>query len=162
MPARILRVMKEEEGKPVTGNGSAMLGVRSKDVGLGADSSDAVQITPGMGGMSVAGCVRTLFASLLPQRFAGIDPERFRGARANNSRKVWVRGDGLYESSPVNSDLDLLIDDRSEPPGHGSVEPNRPMPLGGYQASLAVTREEWGIDEGHPDDCPVCKHYGLE
>lgn len=162
MPARIIRVMKEEEGKPATGNGPAMLGVRSKDVGVDEDATETAQISPGMGGMSVAGCVRTLFVSLLPKRFETIDPERFRGARASNSQKVWVRGDGLYESSPVTSDLDLLIDDRSEPPGHGSVEPNRPMPLSGYQASLAVTREEWEVDEGHLSDCPVCKHYGLE
>ena len=162
MPARIIRVMKEEEGKPGTGNGPAMLGVRPKDVGLGEGATDPIQISPGMGGMSVAGCVQTLFVSLLPKRFEMIDPESFRGARASNSQKVWVRGDGPYKSSPVTSDLDLLINDRTEPPGHGSVEPNRPMPLGGYQSSLAITRSEWEVDEGHLDNCPVCKHYGLE
>lgn len=162
MPPRILRVMKEEEGTPLTGNGPAMLGVRSKDLGLGEAAPDAVQITPGMGGMSVAGCVRTLFVNLLPKRFESIDPQRFRGARASNSQKVWGRGDGPYKSSQVTGDLGLLIDDRSEPPGHGSIEPNRPMPLGEYQTALAATQSGWQVDEGHPDECPVCKHYGLE
>ena len=162
MPARILRVMKEEEGKPVTGNGPAMLGVRSKDMGLGEDAPDTVQITPDMGGMSVAGCLWTLSATLLPKSFEKRDPKRFRGARAGNSQQVWVRGDGPYKSSPVTGDLDLLIDDRSEPPGHGSIEPNRSMPMGEYRDLLADTRDEWEVDEIHPDNCPVCKHYGIE
>ena len=154
--------MKEVEGKPATGNGPAMLGVRSKDLGLGEDAPDAVQITPGMGGMSVAGCLWTLSATLLPKDFEKRDPKRFRGARANKNQKVWVRGDGPYESSPVTKDLDLLIEDRSEPPGHGSIEPNWPMLLGEYRGSLAVTQDEWQVDEMHPDDCLVCKHYGIE
>jgi hypothetical protein len=162
MPARILRVMKEEEGRPVTGNGPAALGVRLKDVGLNEDAPDATEVNSGAGGMSVAGCLWTLSATLLPKRFEIIDPERFRGARASNSQKVWRRGDGPYEPSPISTDLDLRIDDRSEPPGHGSVEPNRPMPMGDYRASLADTRDEWQVDEGHPNDCPVCKHYGFE
>jgi len=154
--------MKEEEGKPATGNGPALLGVRPKDVGLDEDVPDTVQVSPGAGGMSVAGCLLTLSATLLPKRFEAIDPKQFRGARASNSQKVWARGGGPYESSPVTSDLDLRIDDRSEPPGHGSIEPNRPMTLGEYLSSLAVTRDEWQIDESHPDECPVCKHFGLE
>ncbi len=36
------------------------------------------------------------------------------------------------------------------------------MPLGEYRLALAATRDEWQIDENHPDDCPVCKRYGLE
>lgn len=139
-----------------------MLGVRPKDVGLDDDAPDTAQVSPGVGGMSVAGCLRTLPVTLLPKRFELIDPERFRGARANNSQKVWASGDGPYESSPVTSDLDLRIDERSEPPGHGSIEPNQPMRLNGYFSSLAATRDEWKVDESHPDDCPVCKHYGLE
>lgn len=162
MPAHILRVMKEEDEKPATGNGPAMLGVRLKDVGLDEDAPDATEVGPGVGGMSVAGCLWTLSATLLPREFEKKNPKRFRGARASNSQKVWVRGDGPYEPSPVSIDLDLRIDDRSEPPGHGSIEPNRPVPLGEYRASLAGTRDEWQVDEEHPDDCPVCKHYGLE
>ncbi len=61
--------MKEEEGKPMTGNGSSVLGIRSKDVGLGEDAPDTVQINPDMGGMSVGGCLRTIVATLLPQKF---------------------------------------------------------------------------------------------
>lgn len=85
MPARIVRVMKEEEGKPVSGKGAALLGVRPKDLGLDEDALDMVQISPGAGGMSVAGCLRTLPATLLPKRFELIDPKRFRGAGQQQS-----------------------------------------------------------------------------
>lgn len=162
MPPHILRVMKAEGGKPATGRGAALLGVRSKDLGMDEDAPDTAEITPNTGGMSVAGCLRTLSATLLPKHFEKIDPTRFRGARANTSQKVWVRGNGPYEASPVTDDLTLRIDDRSEPPGHGSVEPSLPMPLSGYLDCLAATRDEWRVDEGHPDDCPVCEHYGID
>ena len=77
MPARILRVMKESEGKPVIGNGSAVLGIRSKDIGLAEDALDTVHVGPDMGGMSVAGCMRTFYIPLLPKRFEAMDAERF-------------------------------------------------------------------------------------
>lgn len=154
--------MKEDEGKPATGNGPAVLGIRSKDIGLDEDASAATQIEPDSGGMSVAGCLWTLMATLLPQKFEKIDPERFRGARANKNQKVWVRGSALYEDSAVTDNLNLRIADRSEPPGHGSIEPNRPMSLGEYREAVAATRDEWFEDETHPKDCPVCQRYGLQ
>ena len=162
MPSRIMRVMKEDAGKPATGDGSATLGIRLKDIGLNEDVSATAQIEPDAGGMSVAGCLRTMLATLLPQKFEKIDPERFRGARANKNQKVWVRGDAPYKDSPVTDNLNLRIDDRSEPPGHGSVEPNRSMSLGAYRKALADTQDEWLEDETHPKDCPVCQRYGLQ
>jgi hypothetical protein len=162
MPARILRVMKEVEGKPVTGNGAAVLGIRFKDIGLEENALDTVQVGPGKGGMSVAGCLRTFYAPLLPKRFEAVDAERFRGARGNNSQKVWSMGDDPYLASPVTSDLNLCIEDTGEPPGHGSVEPNRVMPLAAYRAALASTQDQWQEDETHPSNCPVCKHYGIK
>ena len=162
MPSRIMRVMQEDGEKPAAGNGPAVLRIRSKDIGLNEDASADTQIEPDTGGMSVAGCLWTLMATLLPQKLEKIDPERFRGARANKNQKVWVRGNDPYENSAVTEDLNLRIDDRSEPPGHGSVEPNRPMSLGAYRKALAATQDEWVEDETHPEHCPVCQRYGHQ
>lgn len=60
MPPHILRVMKEEGGKPATGKGAALLGVRSKDLGMDGDAPDTTEISPDTGGMSVGGCLRLL------------------------------------------------------------------------------------------------------
>jgi hypothetical protein len=52
-------------------------------------------------------------------------------------------GTGPFVAEPVAAGLQLRPDSET----HGTVEPDRPMPLPEYQAALASTREQWVIDE---------------
>ncbi|MBV9850228.1 MAG: hypothetical protein JO250_11185 [Armatimonadetes bacterium] len=158
---RIFRVMKVADEKPEVGNGSGMLGVRARDVGLDEDVPNDSPVGPGTGGMSVGGCLRTIYINLLPRRLAQQDPELFRGAKGANSQKVWSMGSGPYQPAAFSADLNLRIEEQSEPPGHGLVEPGRAMPLEEFQERLAATQDEWQVNEEHTDDCPVCQQFGL-
>jgi len=151
--------MKEFEGKPAVGESSCMLGARPTDLGRENDAADD-PVEPLKAGLSVGGCIRTTYLNYLPQRLQLVYPEWARGAKGNNSHKVWAMGEGAYEAGPVSPDLDLRFktNDRL---GHGLIAPNREVPLQEYQTALAATLDHWQEDEKHIHDCPVCKKFGI-
>jgi hypothetical protein len=48
-------------------------------------------------------------------------------------------GDGAFVRSPIAPALELQPTSGS----HGVIQPEKPMPVGDYQAHLAATREDW-------------------
>ena len=161
---RIYRVMREADEKPLVGVESCMLGARltdlSREDNTEEDNTENELVEPEKAGLSVGGCVRTTYISILPRRLQTLYPEWARGAKGRNSDKVWAMGQGSYLAAPVSADLDLRFrtDDR---PGHGLVAPSRKMALEEYQAALAATRDEWEVEEEHNSDCAVCRQFGV-
>lgn len=148
------RVMKVADDKPEVGTGSCMLGARISDIERAEGDPEDGPVGPLMGGLSVYGCLRCISFQFLPKRL-------LRGAKGSNNQKVWTMGQGNYENSPVTADLNLRIEAEPGSTGHGILEANREMPLDTYQNALAATQDQWHIDEFHPDDCPICKQFGL-
>ncbi len=70
---RIYRVMKPLDGKPETGSGSCMLGVRESDLGREKEATDDF-VDPAKAGLSVGGCVRTTYLNILPRRLQALYP----------------------------------------------------------------------------------------
>lgn len=157
---RIYRVMASEQEKPKVGSGSSMLGARNRDFGKDNSNEKDFSIEPNDGGISVGGCLRTLYVPMLPRRLQYVDPERFRGAKGKDDHQVWAMGDGDYESGSISPDLKLRFvpNDR---PGHSLVAPAHKMNLEDYQSALAATQQEWQIDEKHDNDCKVCRQFGI-
>ena len=132
--------MFREEIKPKVGPSKKTLGVQvgmnpNDDVSPDADGN----VAPGRGGMSVAPTWRALPPHRIPSRLRAKCPK----ALGNDSYVCWRMGSGPFESARFISCLQLRIDSVV----HGTVEPDRMMPLERFQAALAATREEWIVDE---------------
>jgi hypothetical protein len=126
---RLYRSMKEAaDNYPEVGSSGRRLGVRrgndpTPDV-LAVQPTDTV--TPGQGGMSVA-----------PADPLHLQRHRRPASLGGTGRDpVWY-----IESEDLGPDLDLRLDK----PGHGLIEPQRPLTLQEFQDALANTRPRWKL-----------------
>jgi hypothetical protein len=136
----IYRSMQADSGLPAIGNLASALGVRlppSKDADLPVDADGAVH--PNTGGMSVAPSWRCLPPWRISKRLRG----KVEGASGSANVFCWRMGAGEFAAERVAPGLQLNPDSDT----HGTVEPDRPMPLSEYQGALAATRDQWVIDE---------------
>jgi hypothetical protein len=136
----IYRSMEKEDGKPKVGNSPTTLGVRvppDKNADLPVESDGTVR--PNTGGMSVAPAWRHLPRWRISRRLRG----QIEGASGSPNVFCWRMGSGPFIAERVATHL-LLHPDSS---AHGTVEPDRQMPLSDYQGALAATRDQWVIDE---------------
>ena len=134
----IFRVMKKaQDDKPMIGPSATSLGVRvPKDI----QPDKSGNVVPNTGGMSVSPALISLPALLVPRRLRHLVP----GAQATGSNLcIWRMGSGPFEASQVAPGLAL----RPDKPNHGTVQPDKPMPLHEYQDALVATRSQWVIDE---------------
>lgn len=146
--------MVPKDDKPEIGSGRNMLGVRSEP----ESNPDVVEIDGvvpvAAGGMSVNICPCVMLPTMVPRKLNGLVP----GAKHSgiDGRRIWRTGQGPFVSSPVSESLDLRTDPDPNKLGHGFVEPAKPVPIGDYQAALALTKEDWLIDEQHNSECTIC------
>jgi hypothetical protein len=135
----IYRSMLRDGDQPQVGYSAKTLGVRvppdaKPDLPVEADGS----VRPNTGGMSVAPAWRLLPRWRISRRLR----EKVEGAAGGLDVFCWRMGTGPFVAEPVAAGLQLRPDSES----HGTVEPDRPMPLSEYQAALARTREQWVIE----------------
>ena len=136
---QIYRSMKEDNGKPLTGQGSSTLGIRpGTDITVQPDGT----VQPDTGGMSVAPSLGALKKFLIPRRLSSVLLEA-EGATGKNELHVWKMGTGTFADAPLAPKLALRVDD----PEHGLVEPDAVMSLSDYETALQNTRHAWEIDE---------------
>jgi hypothetical protein len=132
--------MLNDNGLPVVGSESKMLGVRVPPHQQPDITRDANGIViPGTGGMSVAPTWRDLPYFLIPKRLRSLMPD----ARGRNELACFRHGAGDFVESVVSESLVLKPDSRS----HATIQPTRSMPLADFQQALAATRDGWAIDE---------------
>jgi hypothetical protein len=132
--------MLGEDGKPIVGSDSNMLGVRipphkRPDIFPDADGN----VSLGVHGMSVAPTWRDLPPFLIPKRLEHLAPD----ARGRDELICFRYGDGDFIQSPVTEELFL----KPNSPTHGTVQPAYLMSSVDFQASLAATRDDWKVDE---------------
>jgi len=129
---RMFRTMWPDGTHPRVGADRDMLGARvPNDVKLVA----ADRVTPGKG-MSVFRNVHEMPPFLIPKDYL----HRFPEAGGKRGIKIWRLDEGAFANSAVTDDLALRTSSK-----HGALEPTREMPLAGYQAALAATRDGWVI-----------------
>jgi 1-acyl-sn-glycerol-3-phosphate acyltransferase len=117
---RLNRGMKEgPDGKPEVGPTARTLGARP---GTDIPVSDG-KVYPGTGGMSVAPSPSDLPAHRRPPEHGGTGKD-----------PVW---------SIDANDLGPDLQHRPDAPGHGTVQPSRPMTNDKYQSALEQTRDKW-------------------
>jgi hypothetical protein len=136
----IYRSMLIDGGKPKIGCSAITLGVRvppskDADIPVGPDGS----VHPNTGGMSVAPAWRSLPIFRISKRLR----DKIEGASGSRHVFCWRMGEGAFVAGSVAQGLVLNADSDT----HGTVQPNRPMPLIDYQGKLADTRDKWVIDE---------------
>jgi hypothetical protein len=132
--------MLNENGSPIVGNETNMLGVRVPPhprADVKPDQNGMVQT--GMGGMSVSPGWRDLPPFLIPSRLGKLAP----GARGSNKLTCFRFGEGSFGNAPVTQSLTLVVNR----PTHGTVQPSRSMPITEFQKQLADTQAAWVIDE---------------
>lgn len=112
------------DGRPLCGTSGARLGVRPRDISIGADGL----VQPGTGGMSLT----PDDPSRLPEEFR---PESLPGGIGRMP---------IFEISPRDIGSSLQISaDKHRPRMHAYVEPRRPMSLDNYQGYLCATAPNW-------------------
>jgi hypothetical protein len=108
--------------KPLLADTATGLGVRDWEV----EYDDEGNVEPGLGGMSVSpDVVENLPRFFLPRPFGG-----------TGKHPAWS-----IDSEELGDRLTYRPD--PEDPGHGFIEPIRPMPLEEYRLALAETRDQW-------------------
>lgn len=135
--AGVYRSMIAEDGRPVVGNGAKMLGVRNDGYDIPFDADENVR--PRTGGLSVVSNWHNLPLFLIPRR---LQPQ-IKDARGSNQLACFRLGDFPFQDGQINDVLAM----RPDSPHHGTIQPNRKMPLPEYQDALAATRSSWVIDE---------------
>jgi len=97
-------------------------------------------------GLSVAPEWRLLPEHRLPKR---LRLKGFAKARGKDNEYCWRMGEGLFAKSEVVVGLELLPDAADEfgTVRHGVIVPIKKMDIDQFQALLAATRDQWGIDE---------------
>ena len=133
------RAMKEDNGKPLTGQGSNTLGVRpDTDIVVQPDGT----VHPDTGEISVAPSLYDLPSFKIPKRLH----ERMIGRKkptGSNDLHIWKMGNGTFTDAPLALHLALRVDD----PEHGLIEPDAVMPFDEYENALYATRDASEIDE---------------
>lgn len=121
---QLFRAMKEEDGMPETGPSARAHGVRPGIDLSSVDPSDV--ISPGQGGVSVS-----------PNDPLGLPAHR---------RPPELQGTGkdpVWSLAASNLGPDLSYRPDPKRPGHGFIEPARPMSLDEFQRALAQTQNLW-------------------
>jgi hypothetical protein len=136
----IYRSMLMDGDRPRTGCTAITLGVRvppddNADILVQPDGT----VVPDTGGMSVAPSWRTLPIFRISRRLR----DKIEGATGRQDVYCWRMGNGPFLAGTLASGLVLKPDSAA----HGTVEPEKAMPLHHYQAKLAETRDQWVIDE---------------
>lgn len=140
---KIYRSMKmDQNGMPVVEASAKGLGVRpGTDVDVNVDGFVALNGQ----GMSVAPSWRCLPVHRIPKRLR----PKFRDAIGNDELSCFSIGQGGFIEGPLATGLKLMPDSAT----HGNVVPV-PLQLGAkvhieeFQQNLALTQEEWAVDEG--------------
>ena len=130
-------MMKDDDDKPMVGQGFCQLGARPTEVDLDAQNN---AITTDKG-MSVAPEWRLLPFVVLPRR---LDPR----GRCTKPVHCFRRGIAPFQQVLFGNNLELVPD----PPvqgvvKHGIVRPAQAVPAVAHQQNLAATRAEWAIRE---------------
>ena len=136
----IYRSMVADGEKPRVGCSAVTLGVRrppDKNADLPVEADGTVH--PNTGGMSVAPAWRQLPLHRICERLR----DKVEGARGRLDAVCWRMGSGAFVAESVSAGLFLRPDSNE----HGTVQPDRPMPLSEYEGNLAGTREQWVKDE---------------
>ena len=133
---KVFRAMKEENGKPATGQDATRLGLRRGEVPL--DSAGLVQ--PSSGGLSVRPSLQAIPIEFVPRRLAHL----CQGARGNDRSCGWSHGQGPFADGEVAPTLRLRID---QPNRHGLFEPKAVTTLADFEQAIAATRNDWIVDE---------------
>jgi hypothetical protein len=139
----VYRAMLADGDRPQVGSSALALGVRlppdeHADIDIGADGL----VEPRTGGMSVAPAWRLLPVHRIPRRLR----VRFPRAAGKNQLSLWQMGEGPFTEGPFSDRLHFRPDPE-KPDKHGFVEPEVKMSAGEYQAALAMTQDQWVIDE---------------
>lgn len=139
----IYRAMLADGDRPKVGSSAMALGVRvppdkHPDIAVGVHG----MVEPQTGGMSVAPAWRLLPLHRIPRRLRA----KFPRAAGKNESFLWRMGDGPFIEGPFSAHL-FFRPDPEKPNKHGFLEPAVTMPADNYQAALAITRDQWEIDE---------------
>jgi len=147
------RSMKSERDppKPIVGDSATTLGARPRDLVLDA-TGNAV---PGQGGVSVFSSISGIARRFQLHFPPDMVPERLHhagkviGASERNALRVFRLGEGKYEAGLIATDLNL-VPDGDESPDHGTIQPDRVMPLDNYKRAIVDTRSLWVDGENDP------------
>lgn len=137
---KIVRAMKEMDGKPMLGDSKATLGVVFEGNNPDVIPTEAGDIAPGTGGMSVAPSIAQLPTHRIPERLKPY----YKDATGKNHYVCWSLGKGEFEDGMITDELVLRVD---RPLEHGLIEPNILMTKGLFQDAVAATRDLWINDE---------------
>lgn len=107
-------------------------GVREADILPGQDQL----CHPGTGGMSVAPTIADLGFARIPKRLA----QAFPGARANDNRTIFRRGEGTWTGAASFAPQLALVPDSAT---HANVEPAVALSIPSLQAAIAATEPDW-------------------
>jgi hypothetical protein len=128
--------MRRDGDFPEISASAAGLGVRP-DVDVKLDDQQVIQ--PATGGMSVSPGWRVLKSWRIPRRLRPLCPR----ATGNDNLYCWRWDEYQFAATDLTDDLTLRIDDEH----HGLVEPKKPVTLAEFQNLIALTRQQWQIDE---------------
>ena len=130
---RMFRVMKkDDDDKPIVGQGFGNLGVRANEI----DTDVQGNAIPNHKGMSVGPAWRVLSIFVVPRRLGT-------GGRGKPNTHCFRRGAALFQQGACGNGLELLPDSAT----HGVVRPAQLVPLAQFLQDIANTRAEWEIDE---------------
>jgi hypothetical protein len=127
---------KDEDGLPHVEQSANGLGVRP-GVDIDVDPQDNVLVNGK--GMSVSPNWRDMPLFRIPERLRHLKP----GARGSNNTFCFCRGSGPFQRGAFAEGLMLEPDSTT----HGTIAPDRVMPLGDYESALGATRPDWHVDE---------------
>lgn len=142
----VYRTMKRaDDGLPVVGSNSKELGVRvppnpHADVDVRPDGN--VELNGK--GMSVAMHWTLLRPHLIPKRLKSV----VRAASGPNTLACYRMGEGEFTQGAINDQLALALK-----PGQdalGNIVPIAAMQVHEFQRALALTHDQWLLDEGLP------------
>jgi hypothetical protein len=127
---------KDEDGRPRVEQSASGLGVRP-GVDIDVDLQDNVLVNGK--GMSVSPNWRDIPLFRIPERLRRLKP----GARGSNNIFCVRCGTGLFERGSFAEGLTLEPDSAT----HGTIAPDRIMPLDHDRSVLEATRPDWQVDE---------------
>ena len=134
---RVFRAMrKDEDGLPHVEQSANGLGVRP-GVDIDVDPQDNVLVNGK--GMSVSPNWRDMPLFRIPERLRHLKP----GARGSNNTFCFCSGSGPFQRGAFADGLMLEPDSTT----HGTIAPDRVMPLDDYESALGATRPNWHVDE---------------
>jgi len=88
--------------------------------------------------MSVRASISDFPPRMVPAIYRNIVPT---AKNQQSGLSIWKMGEGTFARGPVAKALELRVDGKDNT--HGLVEPDTAMPVSGYQAALAATKDKW-------------------